>query len=202
MKIILFLVYFISLSIFGQMDYSPGFEAGKPMEMSKLEFLIGDWQIDLHYPGNKSGNPDWKYWTTAKSSNQSLFNGTYIFEASNGFPIHGGHEGFNRWEYKAVFSYDRFQNKYRYIIMDNILGLLDLYEGNYNADGHLILTNTSTFSNLGDNRKPQISRMIISDVDIDKFTIIWQLILKEEYIKNENAEWKWSVKMNYKRKKK
>lgn len=205
MKNIFFIIFYIGFRyLSAQMDYSPGFDAGQPTEMKALSMLKGDWEIDLFYPLDpKSETAQWKAWSKSQSNIESVFDESYFLETSMGFPIYGGHEGYSRWEYKATFSYDRFRNIYRVSYIDNILGLLDVYEGVFEGDT-LVLTNfnTNTFNNLGTDGSPQINRISIFNIDDNSFSLIWEIAdkPKEASLSQKDVNWEWSVLMKYKKK--
>ncbi len=191
-----------------QFDYSPGFNAGTPGEMKKLAFLSGDWDIKLFYtPTRNAPVPEkWLPWRqSTKSVFTSLFDGTFIQENCVGFPVNPPHEGFERWAYLATFSYDRFQKQYRCAIIDNILALQDIYQGNF-KDGKLVLTNlnTGTYNNHGTNGGRQVNRIIFSDIGTDRFVLTWQTADKpeDEHAAQDKITWLWSVRMEYSKQKK
>ncbi len=192
-----------------QFDYSPGFDAGAPEEMKKLAFLSGEWDIKLLYtPTRNAPVPEqWLPWRNSATESvfTPLFGGAFIRENCVGFPVNPPHEGFERWTYFATFSYDRFQKQYRCSIIDNMLGLQDIYEGNF-KDGKLVLSNfnTGTYNNHGTNGGRQVNRIILSDMGTDRFVLTWQTADKPE---NEQADpdkvtWLWSVRMEYTKRKK
>ncbi len=194
-----------SSNLFAQYDYSPGFDAGKPEEMNKLAFLVGDWDItEFWTPEKESPTPVWKPMGNSSSTFESIYSGTFIFESSKGFPIQPAHEGFSTWEYTSFFSYDRFQKKYRCIASDNILGLSDIYEGNFEGK-NLILSNhtTTTFNNHGTNNSPQKNSIVINEICADSFILTWRMVDGYKIQKNmsyNDIPWQWSVKMVFKRK--
>ncbi len=202
----LLLVICLLGNLMAQYDYSPGFKAGKPVELNKLEFLKGDWEITEFWTAEKdSVNPAWKPMGKSSSTFEPIYSGTFILESSPGFPIIPVHEGFSAWEYTSFYSYDRFQKKYRCIVSDNILGLSDIYEGNFEGND-LILSNhtTSTFNNHGTNNNPQKNSIIISEITADSFILTWKMVDGNKIKKDMNYHdipWRWSVKMVYRRKK-
>lgn len=186
-----------------QFDYSPGFDAGKPVDMNKLSFLEGKWEITLYYTLDKtSPSPKWQFWAQSASTFSQSFNGSFITEESKGFPIAPAHEGFDNWEYFAVYSYDRFNKQYRITYYDNILGLADIYEGHYD-DNKLEVSNinTATYNNHGENMGAQKTSVIIRDLKEDEFTLIWRVVDEKDIPDDpdDTIPWKWSVKMVYKK---
>lgn len=193
------------LIITSQTDYSPGFEAGSPEQMSALLFLKGKWEIALKWT-NDVTQPKEKWLSAGDSKSEFVdyYDGTFIHEKSLGFPLGGeGHEGFTNWEYNSVFSYDRFQKKYRCVAFDNIMGLTDIYEGNFNGE-HLVLTNakTSTYNNQGTKGGHQKNRMTLTPISDDRFEITWENIDEEKLNQNNvhESDWNFVILMVYKRK--
>ena len=134
-------IFFSTGGLAQQMDYSPGFKAGKPAEMDKLSFLPGEWEISLFYPSNPGADKaNWMPWIKSRSRFKSSFDGSFIIEESDGYPLYPEHDGFKKWEFFAVYSYDRFNKTYRVIHCDNIRGLSDVYTGNLIEDA-LVLSN-------------------------------------------------------------
>ncbi len=203
-KTILLLLCFAG-NLWAQYDYSPGFKAGKPEEMNKLAFMEGDWEINEYWTPEKDlPNPNWKPMGKSSSTFKLIFSGAFILESSKGFPIQPMHEGFSAWEYTALYSYDRFQKKYRCIASDNIFGLSDIYEGNFEGND-LVLSNhtTSTFNNHGTNNSPQKNSIVISEVSPDSFILTWRMVDGNKIKKNmsyHDIPWQWSVKMVFNRK--
>ncbi|MDC6366681.1 MULTISPECIES: hypothetical protein [Flavobacteriaceae] len=194
----------VSISMKSQTDYSPGFEAGKPEEMNKLAFLKGKWNINLKWTNDVTQPKDkWLSAGMSKSEFLDYYEGTFLQEKSLGFPLgKTGHEGFTNWEYNSVFSYDRFQKKYRCIAFDNIMGLTDIYEGNFNGE-NLVLTNakTSTYNNQGTNGGNQKNRMTLIPISDNRFEVIWENIDEIQLNPNDihSSEWNFVILMIYKK---
>ncbi len=208
MKKALFVIL-ISLSIsvsFAQVyDYSPGFDAGKPGEMNKLDFMAGEWDITEYWTSEKySPKPAWQFFTRSQSTFSPVFDGTYIREVSKGFLISPPHEGFSWWEYTATYSYDRYNRAYRCIVQDNIIGLQDIYEGNFKNDS-LILSNwkTNTFVKNGFTTVPEKNTIVITEISDDRFVLTWRNVDVEQIpdsAEYNDIPWKWSIKMVFSRK--
>lgn len=45
---------------------------------------------------------------------------------------------------RTLFSYDPYRGLYRLSVMDDTFGLLDIYEGDFDEDGRLVVTNLRT----------------------------------------------------------
>ena len=111
-----------------------------------------------------------------------------------------GADGFERWAYQATFSWDRFQRVYRATFIDNITGLLDIYQGPFD-DGELIVTNlhTGTYNTLGTDGSVQFSRLIISDIADDRFVMTWKYVDQADVPQGGAVPWRWGVRMIYQR---
>jgi len=185
------LIFLISLHLLiakAQVDYTPNFTAGKPQEMTKLEFMKGQWRIELFQETKKSNQEVWKLWAQSSSEITSIYDGTFIQEFSKGFPIEPKHEGFDRREYFANFSFDRHKKVYRFTYHDNLTGLLSIFEGNFNAQGHLSLQMLA-------NPLHKVSETSIEIIihSKEEFELIW-------YNTNSNKNiWNKNIKMVYKK---
>ncbi len=185
-------------------DYSPGFEPGAPVEMTPLSFLPGEWRIELFTPVDaEEAEPRWQAWDTTSSRFEAIYGGAFIREIGDGFPVGRnsiGAEGFNRWAYQATFSWDRFQRVYRATYIDNITGLLDIYQGPLD-DGQLILTNlhTGTYNTLGTDGSVQFGRVILSEIADDRFVMTWQTVDHADVPQGGAVPWRWGRKMIYQR---
>lgn len=187
-----------------QYDMTPGYSAGMPQEMEKLAFLEGEWKLDFYYASESDNkSPDWILIDSYSSTIESLYNGTFYVDKSIGYPLgEDGHEGFQRWEYWGIYSYDRHNRVYRISFIDNIMGLNDIYEGNF-RDGTFIASNefTRTFSRRGTDRAIQKNRFIIKDILENSFEFYWQSkdFGSSDKDKDGNVPWQWELKIIYKR---
>lgn len=185
-------------------DYSPGFEPGVPVEMTPLSFLPGLWRVELFTPVDPGEpEPRWQAWDTTASRFVAIYGGAFVRELGVGFPIGGaavGADGFERWAYQATFSWDRFQRVYRATYIDNITGLLDIYQGPFD-DGELILTNlhTGTYNTLGTEGSVQFGRVILSEIADDRFVMTWQTVDQAEVPQGGAVPWRWGPRMVYQR---
>jgi hypothetical protein len=186
-------------------DYSPGFEPGVPMEMTPLSFLPGDWRVALFTPVDPTeAEPRWQPWDTTASRFEAIYGGAFVREIGDGFPIGSssiGADGFDRRAYQATFSWDRFQRLYRVTYIDNITGLLDIYQGPLD-DGQLIVTNlhTGTYNTLGTDGSVQFGRLIVSEIADDRFVMTWQWVNPVDVPQGGAVPWRWGVRMIYQRK--
>lgn len=201
---ILWAILALPFAMVSQTNYSPGFHAGKPMEMDSLSFLDGAWKIELKWTNNlQLPREKWLSAGTSKSNFSDYYDGTFIQESSLGFPLgKEGHEGFGHWAYSSIFSYDRFNKVYRYIAMDNIMGLADIYEGNFH-ENKLVLTNakTATFNNQGTNGSNQKNRLTLTPISENRFEILWENIDESRLNRKDvhHSNWSFVILMIYKR---
>ena len=185
-------------------DYSPGFEPGVPVEMTPLSFLPGAWSVELFTPVDpEAAEPRWQAWDTTASRFEVIFGGAFVREVGDGTVIDRnsiGAEGFDRWAYQTTFSWDRFQRVYRATYIDNLTGLLDIYQGPF-ADAELILTNlhTGTYNTLGTNGSVQFRRVILSELANDRFVMTWQKVDQGDVPQGGAVPWRWAWKAVYQR---
>ena len=188
----------------GQSDLSPGFKAGAPSEMEQLQFLRGTWNIALKWTDDLSiPRENWQSAGISQSTITPKYNGGFLHEDSKGFPLsQDGHEGFSHWAYNSVFSYDRFNKVFRYIAFDNILGLADIYEGGFKGE-QLILTNakTNTYNNHGTNGSNQKNRLTVTQINDNRFEIIWENIDEDKLNVSDvhDSDWNFVILMVYER---
>lgn len=100
--------------------------------MSRVAFLLGEWQ-----PEAVSLDPESGQWQNQEFAAGK--DGMVKVEKMGAFPafsisIPG------KTLYHGALSYDVFQNKYRFVVIDSALGLLDVYEGQL-VEGALQMTN-------------------------------------------------------------
>lgn len=159
-------------------DYTPGYRAGAPTEMSRLAGLEGEWEIELQLPADDgAGGLAWRSWGTSRSTVAALLGGAALEERSSGFPFEAGAtgtDGLARWEYAAFWTYDRFRGTYRVVVVDSVQGLAEVLEGGF-GDTELALSNlgTGTSSPLGSDGGPQKTRLVLSDLGRDRFILTW-----------------------------
>ncbi|NQZ78247.1 MAG: hypothetical protein HRT61_19395 [Ekhidna sp.] len=197
---VLILIGFLSIGIAqAQKDYSPGFDAGQPQEMQKLLFLEGSWNISLKWTDDLQSDKDkWYDLGQTKSEFSPLYDGIFMMEKSDGFPLGEAHEGFDRWAYTSIYSFDRFQKRYRCVAFDNIMALADIYEADGNNE-NLTFSNqhTSTFNNHGTNNSNQKNKFTLNKLSDESFELIWFSIDESKLLTNPNSDWDLAVYMLY-----
>lgn len=203
-------------------DYSPGFTAGAPEEMKKLSFLEGKWRIILSTPladetaevfqqlwdstNQHKPSYEWIFWDSASSRVENLYNGAILREDFSGFPISGkveGADGIRRWKFQLTFSYDRYRKVYRVALIDNVIGLTDLYEGKFYGK-KLVLSNlkTGTYTNLGLYDTRQQRMIVFDDILENSFSVYWYTVDEKAFKglePGQGFEWKPWAKLLYQR---
>ncbi len=169
-----------SSAALAQFDYTPGFQPGAPEEVIVFEPMIGEWVVDLFYPApDDTADAGWRWsaWASSASSIVPILGGAVFEERFDGFPISAdavGAEGLDAWSYRTWYSYDRFGETYRAVVVDNLWGLADIYEGIANADGaSLSNLGTQTFNTLGERGSRQKVQIRISDMSREGFVVEW-----------------------------
>lgn len=120
----------------------------------------------------KSGT--WKETTTDTVQFSFIKKGNYLKAVMGG-----------QYEYELIFSYDQFQRKYRMSSIDQVSGLLDIYEGNL-QEGKLVIDNVAkdTYYTMGG--KNYYNRLTLSKISTNEGLMLiegsdnrgekWQLI--------------------------
>ena len=198
---------FSSLSA-AEYDYTPGFDPGPAPQMAPLKAMVGDWQIDIFYPvADPSAENGWRWAPagTTKSTITSSLGGVSITDHFDGVPTGGanGAEGYDLWSYVTTMTWDRGANTYRFGIVDNIWGLLDIYVGNMSATGGDVSNlETSTWGFGGAEGARQKNRIVYSDMETDQFTVDWYVIGEASInpdLSRDQQSWSPSVRLIYKR---
>lgn len=100
--------------------------------MARLAPLAGDWVVTGEIMG-----PD-----GAQALEPGTAQARYAFRErglEETARIDLGSEGLT--ELRTLFSYDPYREVYRLSVMDDAFGLLDVYEGDFDAEGRLVTTN-------------------------------------------------------------
>ncbi|WP_394693565.1 hypothetical protein [Hyphobacterium sp.] len=197
-----------SSSAYAQFDYTPGFEPGPPAEITQFYELQGEWDITLFAQTGRDGEGEWQWveWATTSSTIVTILGGAALYERNQGFPIGENATGaglFSNWEYEMRLSFDRFSQTYRAVIIDNLWGLEDIYEGQH-SDGNLVLSNfdTQTFNRTGEGRSVQKNQIEIREISSDGFVLEWATLDAPEMIAESgraDQPWEPSVRMVYRR---
>lgn len=105
---------------------SNGISQTKSSGVNELSYLLGKWKAVTKVM-TKSGT--WKETTTDTVEFSFIKKGNYLKAVMGG-----------QYDYELIFSYDQFQGKYRMSSIDQVSGLLDIYEGNL-QEGKLVIDN-------------------------------------------------------------
>lgn len=133
--------------------------------MQRLAFLEGTWGADT-YKIDKNGDlqpagsveandPD----STKLTSFKPIFNGNYYRITARA--------GYN---FSMTIGYDQWRDTYVMVAFEDGPGLIDIYEGNFEADGSLVLTNFVSGTHYVQNGTSYYNRMVFTNVSKDKFT--------------------------------
>ena len=100
-------------------------------KMDILSSFVGDWNLEQ---SSYSERGAWEKSSTSKIAFKSALSGVVISgETRDMMPA-------NAMNLRLSFTYDQFREIYRMSVIDSIYCLMDIYEGNINQDGHLMLT--------------------------------------------------------------
>ena len=130
-----------------------------PTGMGPLIAMAGDWIVKTST--RQQPQAPWQE-SEREGTVVTRLGGAQIEEASSGA---GGTEQF--W----TLSYDRFKEIYRYSSISGQTNHLDILEGTFNDEGHLVLTNVETDTSWSGFGMTFHSRATILDVDKDGFTV-------------------------------
>lgn len=99
--------------------------------VERLTFLRGTWHATLHTPVGDGG---WQEVGQTQLDVTPSMNDLYLVtEVRSG-----------QYLYALVFSYDAAQDLYRITSRDDQSGLLDVYEGNFESSGALVVANVAS----------------------------------------------------------
>lgn len=191
-----------------QFDYTPGFDPGPQSEMRALDGLIGAWDIQLFFPARDESAADgwaWREWAQSNSVIEPRLGGVTLMEQNLGFPISAqsvGAEGFDHWSYDTHITYDLVAATYRLIIIDNIWGLADIYEGEFDDSGaDFSNLNTGSHTLMGRNGDIQKALIRITDLEQDSFVVEWWTVDGADIVEGgiDAQPWMPSVRMEYTR---
>lgn len=114
----------------------------KPLAaMEKLNALVGQWQVVSEFSAD--GGKTWQTSEPARAEFSFRQKGMMLAE----IPLDTHLPGFH---VETIFGYDQYRDVYRFIAIDDVWGIVDLYEGNI-EDDRLIVTNlkSGTFFPIG-----------------------------------------------------
>lgn len=126
-----------------------------------LKSLVGDWNV-TQFTYTESG--DWKETSTSKMNMVSGLSGVMISGESRDMMPKGA------MDLELTLTYDQFRETYRMSVIDSIYGLMDIYEGDMNETGHLVLTNIAKDTHFPYEGDVMHFRFIFNDSDHDKIS--------------------------------
>lgn len=110
-----------------QDDFRTKLRAG----VERLQFLKGDWRGCMRNADKAGG---WGAGTEKAAHFRPSLNDLYLeTEMVSG-----------KYRYIIVFSYDHAQGRYRIASRDDQSGLIDIYDGDFGADGALVVSNVGS----------------------------------------------------------
>ncbi len=145
-------------------DIDPrAFRLPPPAGMEKLRSLAGHYQVTARSLVI-GPTPEWAE-TETSATLQADFDGALLEEEMsvvlNRVPL----------RVRRLFSYDRFRDVYRLAQFDNGTAHLDVYEGGFDDDGRLVMTNVDSGTPWEDYRGVFHSRQILYDWTDDGFKV-------------------------------
>lgn len=151
--------------------YRPSAETGAPPEMKRLAALVGNWTTTASFIDLEDFEGAWVPTSAQRASCRGLHDGAFVYcEMDTLFPAG------NMWRTVAVYSFDRYQGKYRVGFLDDQWALFDVYEGIFEGDT-LRADNraTGTFGPGGLNGEfiPAGFELIAPEPGEDTFTFTW-----------------------------
>jgi hypothetical protein len=154
-----------------------------PTGMGPLVAMAGDWSVKTSI--RQQPQAPWQE-SEREGTVETRMRGAQIEEASTGSD---GTEQF--W----TLSYDRFKEIYRFSSISGQTNHLDILEGTFNDEGHLVLTNVETDTSRSGFGMTSHTRATILDIGKDGFTVHteistdggenWFLAAKEEYTRKD-----------------
>ncbi len=112
-----------------QLTPAPGAEARQ--EMSRLAYLAGSWVARIEI---MQQDGTWEVAGEERVEIRYLLDGLALREEPAEHPV-------NPFRLEATLQYDQNRDVYRLAAMDDTWGNMDIYEGGWNGEGALVLTN-------------------------------------------------------------
>lgn len=102
--------------------------------LGKLDFVVGRWSGTHSRPPASVGAP-------AAPTEAPAEPGVVRFAPGQGGRYLEGEARVGGYGYRMILSYDVVQKLYRFSSIDDVSGLLDVYEGDFDSNGALVVTN-------------------------------------------------------------
>lgn len=109
----------------------PGAEA--QAAMARLAPLAGDWSATVY----RMTEEGWSEAGTEHAHIYFMLNDLALREDPDP-------DGVNGWQLESTIQYDQNRDLYRLVAMDDTWGNMDIYDGNFDADGRLVVTNLNS----------------------------------------------------------
>ncbi|WP_300556658.1 DUF1579 family protein [Maricaulis sp.] len=106
----------------------PGAEA--QAAMARLAPLAGDWTATVY----RMTEDGWSEAGTEHAHIYFMLNDLALREDPDP-------DGVNGWQLESTLQYDQNRDHYRLVAIDDTWGNMDIYEGDFDADGRLVLSN-------------------------------------------------------------
>ena len=100
--------------------------------MQSLSVMQGEWESTMSISYDMGSS--WQSKPSNKVRVDSKLNGM-VLEQRNLTPSHNG------WSIIVNTAYDQYRQQYRHIVMDDVWGMMDVYEGNLDEQGNLVVNN-------------------------------------------------------------
>jgi hypothetical protein len=153
----------------GQVDLTPGFDPGPAPEMERLSFLMGTWEVQPEFGNPNNPTDRWYPTKPIETTFTPLLNGTFL-QSQLAVTWPDGQV----WQTISIWSYDRFRKEYRVVFLDDLWGLLDVYEGEF-ENGNLNVDNGRTETwGPPSNGNPTMARVVLHDIAEDSFILEWE----------------------------
>ncbi|MEZ5317800.1 MAG: DUF1579 family protein [Vicinamibacterales bacterium] len=153
-----------------QLDLTPGFDPGPPQDMRKIAFLEGRWAVTPEFGDVRDLSRPWLATKTVTTTFRPRLGGAFL-EADLAVTWPDGQV----WQTTSIWSFDRFRKTFRVVYLDDLWGLLDVYEGDF-VDGRLTLSNerAATLGPPGADGRRLIGRTVVRDITPGGFVIEWE----------------------------
>jgi glyoxylase-like metal-dependent hydrolase (beta-lactamase superfamily II) len=127
--------------ILAEFKKRPPQEARKTLHegLRKLDFVVGRWTGALSLPSAPSGADP-----AAAAKPAQPASSIVQFAPGGGARYLEGETRAGGFGYRMVLSYDAVQKRYRFSSIDDVSGLLDVYEGDFDSTGALVVSNVGT----------------------------------------------------------
>jgi hypothetical protein len=153
--------------------------------MTKLAPMAGEWQVKVEF---KPFPPaPWQEQGTTTSKLTALHGGAALHEEI------AVTAGGRTTRSLVTWSWDRFAERYRVAVLDDFTSHLNVFEGDWGEDGHVVLSNAGTGTRRPGEGEPLTERIVLSGVTADGFTVEYQ------HTPDGGESWAGSLRLTYTR---